>query len=153
MPFNKLIYVNSFRRYEVGEKYTQHHDYLNLHLERNQGARMLTVFMYLNDVIAGGGTRFPDLNVTVTPKQGRVVIWPSVLDSDTSMRDPRTEHEALPVEWGIKYGMSETEYSICVAIVVGDDQLMHRLYVNSSTGANAWIHQRDFKTPHAYGCT
>ena len=99
--------AHSFRRYKVGEKYAQHHDYLDLQLERNQGARMLTVYMYLNDVTAGGGTRFPDLNVTVTPKQGRVVIWPSVLDSDTSKRDPRTEHEALPVEQGIKFGTSK----------------------------------------------
>lgn len=100
-------HINSFRRYEVGEKYAQHHDYLDLQLERNQGARMLTVYIYLNDVTTGGGTRFPDLNVTVTPKQGRAVIWPSVLDSDTSKRDPRTEHEALPVEEGIKFGTSE----------------------------------------------
>ena len=65
---------------------------------------MLTVYFYLNDVTAGGGTRFPALDVTVTPKQGRVVIWPSVLDGSTDKRDPRTEHEALPVEEGIKYG-------------------------------------------------
>lgn len=81
-------------------------------MERNPGARMLTVYMYLNDVPAGGGTRFPSLDVTVTPKQGRVVIWPSVLDGDTGTRDPRTEHEALPVEEGVKYGTSVRKMSL-----------------------------------------
>ena len=71
---------------------------------------MLTVYIYLNDVLAGGGTRFPDLNLTVTPKRGRVVIWPSVLNSDTSVIDPRTEHAALPVEQGVKYGTLKIFY-------------------------------------------
>lgn len=65
---------------------------------------MLTVYIYLNDVQAGGGTRFANLDLTVTPKQGRVVIWPSVLNHNTTAEDPRTEHEALPVEEGVKYG-------------------------------------------------
>lgn len=110
-------------RYEEGEKYEQHHDYIEHHVQRNQGPRMLTVYFYLNDVPAGGGTRFPDLGLTVTPKQGRVVIWPSVLDHDIIAMDARTEHEALPVEQGVKFGM------------------------------NAWIHVRDFKTPHSHACT
>jgi len=110
-------------KYEVGEKYVQHHDYLDHHLQRNAGVRMLTVYMYLNDVPAGGSTYFADLGLSVQPKAGRVVIWPSVLDRDTSQKDNRTEHEAMPVEEGVKYG------------------------------CNAWIHQRDFKTPFKKGCT
>jgi len=80
--------------------------------------------MYLNDVPAGGGTRFssPQSDLTVMPKQGRVVIWPSVLNTNTTAEDLRTFHEALPVEKGIKYG------------------------------ANAWVHQYDFKTPFTEDC-
>jgi len=78
--------------------------------------------MYLNDVEEGGGTRFPKLNVTVTPKLGRAALWPSVLDSDPNAVDRRTDHEAMPVIRGVKYG------------------------------ANAWIHQRDFKTNNVKGC-
>ncbi len=55
-----------------------------------------------NDVEAGGGTNFPDLDITVMPKRGRVLIWPSVLDGDPNMEDERTSHQALPVEAGIK---------------------------------------------------
>ena len=109
-------------RYEVGEKYDRHNDYIAHHVQRNPGPRMLTVYFYLNDVPAGGGTRFPDLNLTVTPKQGRVVMWPSVLDGNVTVQDLRTDHEALPVEQGVKYGM------------------------------NSWIHIRDFKTPNAKAC-
>jgi len=57
----------------------------------------------LNDVEAGGGTRFSLLNHTVEAKRGRVLLWPSVLDSDPNKKDGRTDHEALPVEAGVKY--------------------------------------------------
>lgn len=84
--------------------------------------RILTVFFYLNAVEAGGGTRFPQLDLTIEPAMGRVLIWPSVLNEEPDAKDGRTNHQALPVEKGIKYG------------------------------ANAWLHQRDFKTPFHNGC-
>jgi hypothetical protein len=55
---------------------------------------------------------FPNLNLVVQPKKGSALIWPSVLDEDPNKKDERTEHGALPVKKGVKYG------------------------------ANAWIHQR-----------
>mmetsp|Transcript_1641 Transcript_1641/g.1831 ORF Transcript_1641/g.1831 Transcript_1641/m.1831 type:complete len:496 (+) Transcript_1641:84-1571(+) len=94
-------------QYEIGQYYGAHHDfyYIDDHDQWNQdGGRILTVFLYLNDVADGGGTSFPRLNVTVTPKLGRVVIWPSVLDHDPRNIDWRTEHEALAVKDGVKYG-------------------------------------------------
>jgi prolyl 4-hydroxylase len=110
-------------QYEIGQYYKQHHDYIDFHQERKQGVRTLTIFLYLNTVEAGGGTNFPLLNnMTVMPKRGRALIWPSVLDANPNERDPRTDHQALPVEKGVKFG------------------------------ANAWIHQRDFKEPFARAC-
>ena len=79
------------------------------------GTRILTAYLYLNEVEEGGGTDFPGLGVTVMPKRGRVLIWPSVMDDDPLKKDKRTDHQALPVKAGIKYG------------------------------ANAWFHMRDFK--------
>lgn len=83
-----------------------HSDFLDLSEEEEQqvGNRILTVFMYLSDVEEGGQTSFPDLNLTVSPRIGRVVLWPSVLNDDPLSRDERTEHEALPVLRGSKYG-------------------------------------------------
>ena len=89
---------------------------------RQEGCRVLTAFLYLNDVEAGGGTWFDRLDITVTPRRGRALLWPSVLNESPHEVDPRTTHSALPVEKGVKYG------------------------------ANAWFHQHDFKTPNSLGC-
>jgi len=78
--------------------------------------------MYLNDVEEGGGTRFGELNLTVQPKRGKMVLWPSVLNEDPLDWDPRTMHEALPVIAGRKHG------------------------------SNAWLHLRDFKGARRNGC-
>ena len=68
-----------------------------------QGVRLYTFFVYLSDVEAGGGTKFNDLGIQVTPKLGRAILWPSVKHDDFVAGDMRTHHEALPVEQGIKF--------------------------------------------------
>lgn len=74
----------------------------------------------------GGGTRFTHLNLTVEPKRGRALFWPSVLDQDPSAismgSDARTTHEALTVRRGKKFA------------------------------ANMWLHQFDFQNALAAGC-
>ena len=72
--------------------------------DRQCGPRILTFFFYLSDVEAGGGTDFPSLNITVQPKVGRAVLWPSVYDAEPFNKDKRTIHQALPVEAGTKFG-------------------------------------------------
>lgn len=109
-------------RYGKTQFYQTHNDYIPYQLERPCGVRILTFYFYLNDVEEGGGTNFPKLGMTVTPKRGRAVLWPSVYDDQPNIKDPRSDHQALPVIEGIKYG------------------------------ANAWIHMRDFKTPNSKGC-
>jgi len=91
-------------KYEVGEFYQIHHDLIPHHVERMQGPRILTAFLYLNDVAAGGGTNFDQYNVTVIPRRGRVVLWPSTLNESPIKPDWRTTHQALPVVEGVKYG-------------------------------------------------
>jgi prolyl 4-hydroxylase len=109
-------------RYEVGQRYDEHHDYVELEYDRYEGVRILTVFMYLNDVEEGGATRFTNLGIEVQPKRGRAVLWPSVLNEDPHERDAMTHHAALAVTKGIKFG------------------------------ANAWFHQRNFMESHQKGC-
>lgn len=112
-------------RYEPGQRYHDHHDFIDYEFHRPQGVRILTVFMYLNDVEAGGETKFTSLGtdgIIVTPKKGTVLIWPSVLNDDPNSIDLRTHHEALASGAGIKFG------------------------------ANAWFHMRNFKTPLEEDC-
>lgn len=109
-------------QYEPGQYYKQHHDFIPHHKNMPCGVRILTLFIYLNDVEAGGGTDFPLLDLTVMPKKGNALLWPSVLDQAPESKDGRTDHQALPVEKGIKYG------------------------------ANAWIHSRDFKKAFGMNC-
>jgi hypothetical protein len=90
-------------RYEEGQFYVNHHDFIPGDVTRPAGQRIVTVFLYLNNVDEGGGTYFTDMDITVTPKRGMAVIWPSVSDEDPNVRDPFTHHQALPVIKGIKY--------------------------------------------------
>ena len=109
-------------RYDPGQHYVQHHDFISYQLDYPCGARIMTLFLYLNDVEEGGNTSFPDIGVSVKPRKGSAVLWPSVLDEDPMAQDPRTEHTGEVVSKGVKYG------------------------------ANAWIHSEDFQTPHALNC-
>jgi 2OG-Fe(II) oxygenase superfamily len=86
--------------------YKPHKDYMDLddEDEKQLGNRILTVFLYLSDVDEGGQTSFTALNLTVSPKLGRVLIWPNVLNDDPTEIELLTEHESLPVVKGTKYG-------------------------------------------------
>ena len=113
-------------RYGEGQYYRTHHDLIEHQTNRPPGVRILTFYIYLNgnedSGLEGGGTNFPKLDITVTPKRGRVALWSSVRNDNPHRKDPRTEHAALPVTKGVKFG------------------------------ANAWIHQRDYMTPNSKGC-
>jgi len=110
-------------KYEPGQFYKTHHDYIEHQRDRRSGPRILTFFLYLSDLEEGGATNFPNLDIAVKPKVGRALLWPSVLDSDPSDKEPRTEHEAQEVLKGTKFG------------------------------ANAWLHLHDYMAAQDLGCT
>jgi prolyl 4-hydroxylase len=116
----KTKHFESFQvlRYEVSQKYDVHHgmfsflplvqelirpnnnekDSTQADFNMVAGPRVLTFYMYLSDVDEGGGTHFPRLNLTVTPRKGSAVLWPSVTnDHPDSEIEPMTYHAALPV--------------------------------------------------------
>lgn len=89
--------------------YRRHNDYIDGDEHRLQGVRIYTLFGYMNDVPEGGGTRFTSLPtgpVTFQPQRGKAILWPSVLADDPHTKDERTDHEALPVTKGEKFGVS-----------------------------------------------
>mmetsp|Transcript_63135 Transcript_63135/g.104974 ORF Transcript_63135/g.104974 Transcript_63135/m.104974 type:complete len:459 (+) Transcript_63135:120-1496(+) len=108
-------------RYEPGQFYRRHHDQ-NSPITSAWGPRLYTFFMYLNEVEEGGETNFPLLNISVRPKRGRALLWPSVLNHEPTARDDRTEHEAIAVNKGTKFA------------------------------ANYWLHLHDFQEPARIGC-
>ena len=113
-------------RYEIGEEYQRHHDYVpRPGVLEPAGPRLLTMFLYFSEVEQGGETAFTDIQppILVTPKKGRAVLWPSVVSHDLKMQDPMTHHQARPVIAGTKYA------------------------------ANAWIHVHEFRKPNLWGCT
>merc|ERR1712066_883906 len=107
-------------KYEVGEFYTSHTDYIQV---RADGPRIATFFLYLNDVPSGGETKFPELNISVTPKKGKAMLFPSVKNDDPLEEDLCSEHESLPVTEGVKHA------------------------------ANVWIHLRNYQNQQDDGCT
>ncbi len=109
-------------RYEIGQKYEVHHDYGAVDQSAVGGPRILTFFLYLSDVDEGGETQFPALGISIRPKKGRAVLWPSVLDRDYMERDGRTMHESRPITRGRKFA------------------------------ANTWIHSHDFNMASIWGC-
>lgn len=110
-------------KYLPGQYYKMHHDNGEETMSGPQGPRLLTVFIYLNDVEEGGATRFNDIfgdktmvQMDVFPRKGTALVWPSVLSEfPNDVYDKRTYHEAMMVTKGVKYG------------------------------ANAWLHLRDYK--------
>ena len=40
--------------------------------------RFLVFFVYLNDVAEGGGTEFPELDLTISPECGKLLVFPSI---------------------------------------------------------------------------
>ena len=116
-------YMEPFQvvRYEVGQFYRQHHDQ-NSGLFTPQGARIYTFFMYLNTPERGGGTKFNSLGLTVPAIKGNAVLWPSVTNLNPQYDEPKTYHEALPVEVGMKFA------------------------------SNVWIHNYDYRTPSGRNC-
>lgn len=92
-------------RYAPGEEYRPHRDYIapSALAERRPeaGNRAATVCAYLNDVEAGGATRFPVADVTVPPRAGAAIAFRN-LGTD-GQPDPDSLHAGLPVERGEKW--------------------------------------------------
>ncbi len=56
--------------------------------------------VYLNNVEAGGGTRFFEINHTFMPAKGQAVAWNNLREDGTV--NPDTAHAGTPVDAGHK---------------------------------------------------
>jgi prolyl 4-hydroxylase len=95
------------QRYAVGQEFKAHTDYFvpggrDYHKYCSlSGNRTWTFMIYLNDVPAGGATRFKLLDKTFQPEAGKLLAWNNRL-ADGSI-NPMTLHHGMKVRKGIKY--------------------------------------------------
>lgn len=75
-------------KYSAGDFYTSHQDYFI------GGNRCISAIFYLNNVQKGGETFFHNLEKTIIPNQGDLILFPAYFTH---------RHEALPVIEGDKY--------------------------------------------------
>ena len=95
------------QRYDVGQEFKAHCDYFNPGGRdwdkycSVAGQRTWTFMVYLNEVEAGGATRFKAVNKIFQPETGKLVCWDN-RRPDKSV-NPSTIHHGMKVRKGVKY--------------------------------------------------
>jgi prolyl 4-hydroxylase len=93
--------------YQVGAQSSPHFDFLmpgnaeNAASIARSGQRVSTLVMYLNDVIDGGGTHFPEAGITVMPKKGSALYFEYC--NSANQLDGKSLHAGMPVLAGQKW--------------------------------------------------
>jgi predicted 2-oxoglutarate/Fe(II)-dependent dioxygenase YbiX len=87
-----------FLGYPVGGHYKGHNDGESFNLETRQWEKIMdrdvSFLFYLNDQYGGGELEFYDLGLTIKPKKGMMIAFPSYKDF---------AHKVHPVTWGHRY--------------------------------------------------
>ena len=95
------------QRYDVGQEFKPHTDYFapgGLDFQKFcsvSGQRTWTFMIYLNDVEAGGGTRFKAIGKTFQPQAGKLLCWNN--RRPDGRVNPNTLHHGMRVRKGLKY--------------------------------------------------
>ena len=95
------------QRYAVGQEFKPHTDYFSPEGTDFQkfcsvaGQRTWTFMIYVNEVEAGGATRFKALGKTIQPETGKLLCWNN-RRPDGSV-NPATLHHGMKVRKGVKY--------------------------------------------------
>ena len=90
-----------FLGYPVGGHYLGHNDGEHFNYETRQWeplmvGRDVSFLFYLNDQYGGGELEFYDLGLTIKPKKGMMIAFPSYKDF---------AHKVHPVTWGHRYSL------------------------------------------------
>ncbi len=95
------------QRYDVGQEFKPHCDYFNPGGADWQkycavaGQRTWTFMIYLNDVEAGGATRFKAIGKTFQPEAAKLLCWNN--RRPDGRENPNTLHHGMKVRKGLKY--------------------------------------------------
>jgi len=89
-----------FLGYPVGGHYKGHNDGEAFNTETSEWERIMerdvSFLFYLNDQYGGGELEFGDLGLTIKPKKGMMIAFPSYHDF---------AHKVHPVTWGHRYSL------------------------------------------------
>ena len=89
-----------FLGYPVGGHYKGHNDGESFNTETRQWERIMerdvSFLFYLNDQYGGGELEFYDLGLTIKPKKGMMIAFPSYKEF---------AHKVHPVTWGHRYSL------------------------------------------------
>jgi len=101
------------QRYDVGQEFKPHTDYFDpdgrdfARFCSLSGQRNWTFMIYLNDVAAGGATRFKLLDKTFQPEAGKLLCWnnrlPDGPNGEAGSVNHTTLHHGMKVRKGVKY--------------------------------------------------
>lgn len=83
-------------RYGTGQRFGVHCDQM---AGRHEGARVLSLLVYLNDDYEGGELWFPRQQVTIKPQAGDVVLFPSNFCYPHEAREVRSGRKYAVVTW------------------------------------------------------
>ncbi len=95
------------QRYAPGQQFRAHHDYFHQdqpywpQMQREGGQRTWTAMIFLNDVVEGGATWFPQAGIRVPPRARMLLAWNNMKPDGSP--NPLTLHEGMPVVKGTKY--------------------------------------------------
>ena len=95
------------QRYDVGQEFKTHTDYFEpsgVDFDEHcavPGNRTWTLMVYLNDVPAGGGTRFKATGKIHHPETGKLLAWSNV--GPDGLPNPHSAHHGMKVRRGRKY--------------------------------------------------
>ncbi len=95
------------QRYDVGQEFKPHTDWFDpqgADWEKfcaRAGQRTWTFMVYLNDVEAGGATRFKAIDKLIRPERGKLLGWNN--RNPDGSGNASTLHHALKVRKGVKY--------------------------------------------------
>jgi prolyl 4-hydroxylase len=79
------------------------------------GQRLVTCLVYLSDVAVDGGTFFPQMDVEVMPRRGRMALFHNCYEN-TTRRHPASLHGGMPpgsgVKWACNFWFRESAYQV-----------------------------------------
>ena len=95
------------QRYDLGQEFKPHCDYFNRGGQDWEkycsvaGQRTWTFMVYLNEVEAGGATRFKAISKSFHPETGKLICWNNWRPDGSE--NPNTIHHGMKVRKGVKY--------------------------------------------------